>query len=178
MFTMLSQMIVKTALSEMFRIKEHKNTALEWINGVRKITHIGLRNGVEDKVKNTPKPKECEGIISQIPPKYLDNTMTSFVRDIDPFLLSLIVNGKNMKNCMIDSGASNTVMPMKIMEYLGLKVHNKQGRCCVMDSREVLVIGTINSLPYKLAVDLDANLTITIFLLIYLQHMGCCCQEN
>ena len=98
-------------------------------------------------VKNTPKPKECEGIISQIPPRNLDNTMTSFVEVIDPFLLSFIVNGNTLKNFMIDLGASNTVMPVKIMESLGLKVDTKQGRCCTMDLREVLVIGTINALP-------------------------------
>ena len=51
--------------------------------------------------------------------------MTSVVEDIDPFLLSLVVNGKTLKNCMIDLGASNTVMPMKVMESLGLKVDTK-----------------------------------------------------
>ena len=55
--------------------------------------------------------------------------MASMVEDIDPFLLSLVVNGKTLKNCMIDSGASNTVIPMKVMESLGLKVDTKQGRC-------------------------------------------------
>ena len=73
--------------------------------------------------------------------------MTSFVEDINSFLLSLIVNGKTLKNCMIDSGASNSVMPMKIMESLGLKVDTKKGRCCAMDSIEVSIIGSINALP-------------------------------
>ena len=51
--------------------------------------------------------------------------MTSVVKDIEPFMLSLIVNGKTLKNCMIDSGASNTIMPFKVMESLGLEVDTK-----------------------------------------------------
>ena len=51
--------------------------------------------------------------------------MTFVVEDIDPFLLSLVVNGKTLKNCRIDLGGSNTVMPMKVMESLGLKVDTK-----------------------------------------------------
>ena len=112
-------------LFEIFRIEEHKNKALEWINGVGQNTNIGPRKNVQEKVKNTPKEKDYEGIISQIPPRYLDNTMTPIVEDIGPFLLSLIVNGKTLKNCMIDSGASNTIMLVKIMESLGLKVDTK-----------------------------------------------------
>ena len=76
-------------------------------------------------VEKTPKPKECEGIISKIPPIYLYDAMTSIVEDIDPFLLSLIMNGKTLKNYMIDSRDSNIVMPIKIMESLGLKVDTK-----------------------------------------------------
>ena len=85
MFTMLSQMTIKVPLSEMFRIKEQKNKALEWSNGVKKYTNVASRKITEEKIKSTPKPKEREDIISQIPPKYVDNAMTLVVEDIDPF---------------------------------------------------------------------------------------------
>ena len=98
--------------------------------------------------------------------------MTSVVEDIDPFMLSLVVNGKPLKNCTIDSGASNTVIPFKVMESLGLKVDTKQGRCCAMDSQEVSIIGTINALPYKLSAYLDANLTMTILVVDILLMYG------
>ena len=114
MFTMLSQMIVKVPLSEMFRIEEHKSKALEWINGVGKCTNVVPRRITKEKTKCTPKRKESKGIISQIPLRYLDNAMKFVVEDIDPFLLSLVANGKTLKNCMIDSGASNTVMLVKV----------------------------------------------------------------
>ena len=60
----------------MFRIEEHKNKALEWINGVGKYTNVASRKIIEEKIKSTPKPKEPKGIISQIPPRYLENSMT------------------------------------------------------------------------------------------------------
>ena len=63
---------------------------------------------------------------------------------------------------MINSRASITIMPFKVMESLGLEVDTKYGRCCAMDSREVLVMGTINALPYKLATYLEADFTMTV----------------
>ena len=95
------------------------------MNGVGKSTVDGTKRVMNEKVKNTPKSKEYEGVVSQIPPMYLDSAMTSYVEDVDPFFLSLIINGKNLKNYMIDSGASNTMMFAKIMESLGLKVDTK-----------------------------------------------------
>ena len=43
------------------------------------------------------------------------------------------MNGKTLKNCMIDSSASSIVMPFEIMKELGPKVDTTQGRCCTMD---------------------------------------------
>ena len=63
---------------------------------------------------------------------------------------------------MIDSGASNIVMPFEIMKGLGLNVDNTQGRCCAMDKREVFVIGTINALPYRLTAYPDKELTMSV----------------
>ena len=81
---------------------------------------------------------------------------------VNPFFLSLMINGKTLKSCMIDSGASNTVMPTDIMKSLGLKVDTPHGRCQAMDSREVPVIGTIKALPYKLAAYPDKQLTMSV----------------
>ena len=89
--------------------------------------------------------------MSQILQMFLDDSRVAYIEDIDPFFLSLIIKGKIFKNCMIDSGASNTIIPFKIMEALGLKVDTKQGKCRGMDAREVPVIGTINAFPFRLA---------------------------
>ena len=49
MFTMISQMIVKVPLSKMFRIEEHKNKALEWINGVGQYANVTSRKNTKEK---------------------------------------------------------------------------------------------------------------------------------
>ena len=67
--------------------------------------------------------------MSQIPQMYLDNLSVAYLQDIDSFFLSLIIKGRTLKNCMIDSGASNNIMPFKVMEALGLGVDIRQGRC-------------------------------------------------
>ena len=68
---------------------------------------------------------EDSGIMSQIPQMFLDDSSVAYIEDIDPFFLSLIIKGKNLKNCMIESEASNTIMSFKVMEALGLKVDTK-----------------------------------------------------
>ena len=54
---------------------------------------------------------------------------------------------KILKNCMVDSRASNIVTHFQIMEDLGLKVDIKHCRFRVIDVREVYVISTINAFP-------------------------------
>ena len=63
---------------------------------------------------------------------------------------------------MIDSRASNTVMPLEIMKGLDLKVDTTQGWCFAMDKREVIVIGTINALQYKLFTYPNKELTMSV----------------
>ena len=63
---------------------------------------------------------------------------------------------------MIDLGASNTIMPFKVMEALGLKVDTKKGRCRGMDAREVPVIGTINAFSFKLAAYPELTMSVLV----------------
>jgi hypothetical protein len=41
--------------------------------------------------------------------------------DHPPFFMSLQMNGKCLNNCMLDLGASVNMIPLKVMEQLGLK---------------------------------------------------------
>ena len=115
---------------------------------------------------------------------FLDDSLVACIEDIDPFFLSLIIKGKTLKNCIIDLGASNTIMPFKVMEALGLKVDTKQGRCRGMDAREVPVIGTINDFPFRLATYLEVELTMSVLVVDIPRHlisrdtMECCYLEN
>lgn len=82
MISMLSHIVVKFALSKMFRIKEHKNKALSWLSG------IGNSNLIEKKstfIHQTPIIIEDKGVMSQIPQMYLDNSYSLPIRH-RPFL--------------------------------------------------------------------------------------------
>ena len=103
---------------------------------------------------------------------FLDDSSVAYIEDIDPFFLSLVIAGKTLKNCMIDLGALNTIMPFKVMEALGLKVDTKKGRCRGMDGRGFLVIGTISALPFKLATYHKAELTMSILVVDIPPHYG------
>lgn len=118
----------------MFRIEEHKSKAPSWLGGFGNSNVIDRESLMGKEVPLIVKEKEDKGIMSQIPQMYLDNSSTTYIENIDPFFLSLIINGKTLKNFMIDSGALDTVMPFKIMESLSLKVDTNQGKCRAMDA--------------------------------------------
>lgn len=93
---------------------------------------------------------EVKSVINENTEVYLGTTVTSNPSHVNLFFLSLIIDGNFLRNCMIDSRASNNVMPIKIMEEVVSKIDSTYGKCYVMDSRKVLVIGVINKVPYKL----------------------------
>ena len=99
----------------MFKIEEHNNRALASIKGVGQKSEVRRNKLIDERVNTTVNPKEYEGTISQILPMYLDSKIASYVENIDPFFLSVVVNRKTLKNYMIDSGASNIVMRFKSM---------------------------------------------------------------
>lgn len=170
---LLSQIIVKNPLLEMMRIEEHKVKALSWVKGAFSSNTQSSTKANEivsggDSIEN-----QCSEIISEIPQIYLDaNAANVISRIVDPFFLSLIVNGKLLRNCMIDSGASNTIMPIEIMRSLGLKVDSPHGRCQAMYSREVPIIGTIKALPYRLTTFPDKLLTMSVLVVDIPPHYG------
>lgn len=64
MYAILSQMTVKVPLSELFKIAEHKNGAMAWINEVGLKNDEGSRKLVDDKKTPSHKSKDCEGVLS------------------------------------------------------------------------------------------------------------------
>lgn len=57
-------------------------------------------------------------MVSQILQIYLEDTVDESLESVDPFFLSVIINGGVLKNCMIDFGASKNVMPVRIMQSM------------------------------------------------------------
>lgn len=153
-------------LLEMMRIDEHKNKIVALINNITM--------GGKDKVvvnqpkscKSQEKNVEVKEVIDDNLKLYLGATITINPSEVNPFFLSLIIDGKFLRNCMIDSGASNNVTQVKIMEEMGLKVDITYGKFYDMDLREVLIIGVINRVPYKLVAYLEKELFMIMSIIV------------
>jgi len=65
---------------------------------------------------------------------------------VPPFYISLHINDLVLHNCMLDPGASTNVMPLKVMNQLGLKVTRPYWKVCGIDSRNIEAHGLINNL--------------------------------
>jgi hypothetical protein len=74
-----------------------------------------------------------------------------------PFYISLQVNNLLFQNCLLDSGASTNVMPLKTMQQLLLKVKRPYQNICSMDRREVEVLDVIKNLVVRLNIYLDVS---------------------
>jgi hypothetical protein len=63
-----------------------------------------------------------------------------------PFYCSLMVNGLILRNCMLDSGASNNIMTLEVMHELGLQITRPCRNVQAVDAREVPCCGVIKDL--------------------------------
>jgi hypothetical protein len=67
-----------------------------------------------------------------------------------PFYTSLNIHDKVLHNCLMDSGASQNLMPKTVMEELGLEVTKAYHNLYSFDSRKVQCIGVIKDLVVTL----------------------------
>lgn len=150
MFQVLSQIWVIVLVLEMMRIDGHKHKTMVFINSIPRGNKKGMEVDVPKIIESRAKFSEVGTSVNENLEIYLATTITANPNLLNPFLLSLIMDGKVLRNCMIDSCTSNNVMPIKIMEGMGLKVDSTYEKSYDMDSREVLVIGVIYKVPYRL----------------------------
>jgi hypothetical protein len=61
-----------------------------------------------------------------------------------PFFISLLVNELILHNCMLDSGASMNIIPLRVMEKLVLEISQPYQNVCAVDSQPITVCGLIN----------------------------------
>lgn len=92
-----------------------------------------------------------------IPAIYLGSTITNNPSQVDPFYLTLTINNKMIKNCMIDSGAMMNIMPVGVMKELGMGVDTTFGKCYSMDNIFVHVVGVMKDVEFKLATCPEAS---------------------
>jgi hypothetical protein len=67
-----------------------------------------------------------------------------------PFYTSLNIHDKVLHNCLMDSGASHTLMPKTIMDELGLEVTKTYHDMYSFDSKKVKCLGVIKDLVVSL----------------------------
>lgn len=67
-----------------------------------------------------------------------------------PFYLTVIVGNKLVHNCMVDSGASSSVMPKEIADKLGLKYQPLEKGVVQLDGIAVNTLGIIKGLNLTL----------------------------
>lgn len=139
----LSQMKIFVPLLEMMKIPEYKNSTMTLISEVS----FGL-----NKIRHEKKDKSVDSGENKQPSEiYLGTTLHDDPSRVDPFYLTLLINNKVMKNCMIDIGATINVMPLGVMKELGLEVDDNYGTCYAMDNRSVPVVGVLKDLEIKIA---------------------------
>ena len=92
--------------------------------------------------------------------------------DHPPFYVSLLVDNLLLHNCMLDSGASSNVMTRKAMEQLNLRVTRPYHDVCVMDAREVEVVGIILNLQVKLTKYPDIDMSMDVVVIDVLDNWG------
>ncbi|GLJ49503.1 hypothetical protein SUGI_1048970 [Cryptomeria japonica] len=143
----LTQLKVSIPLMEIMKFPEYREKTLEIILGVQK-------EKVNEQKQEVPKGNNNEQMALVI---YLGSTITKNPTQVDPFYLTLVVNNKKVKNCMIDSGAAINVMPVGVMKELGLEVDTTFGKCYAMDNRSVLVVGIMKDVEFKLAAYPEAS---------------------
>ncbi|KAH9310836.1 hypothetical protein KI387_025871 [Taxus chinensis] len=80
---------------------------------------------------------------SSPPQPSLVDTVTSPNEKIKPFYVTLLIASHKLNNCVIDSGASDIVMPAKVAHALGLTLTQTYGSYYSMESREVPLVGRI-----------------------------------
>ncbi|HEX4852156.1 MAG TPA: reverse transcriptase-like protein, partial [Puia sp.] len=139
----LTQVKVSVPLMELMKVEEIKNRTISLISGVPfRVKQNDQTQGEKQVMCNEE---------DETPEVYLGMTMTKCPSQVEPFYVSLVINGKIIRNCMLDSGASTNVMPLAIMQQAGLKIDKACGKCYAMDAREVPVIGIMKDVDFKLA---------------------------
>lgn len=85
---------------------------------------------ISSSTKNTLAIQEAKNL-----PNNLITIPSSVSRKIESFYISLLINGFKLSNCVIDSSASENVMPIKVANCLGLTLTKTFGSCYSMDNK-------------------------------------------
>ncbi|KAH9287597.1 hypothetical protein KI387_031714, partial [Taxus chinensis] len=99
---------------------------------------------------------------SSSPQSILVAAVTSPNETIEPFYLTLPIASHKLSNCVIDSGGSDNVMPVKVAHALGLTLTCAFGSCYSMESTKVPLVGRIKDAQVAFATFLEKRVLATI----------------
>lgn len=81
-----------------------------------------------------------------------------------PFYISLYMGGYKLNNCIIDLGASDNVMPLQIMNSLGLSCMKNHDKCYSLESKSVPLVGQLKDVQVRLESFLEKKIMMTILI--------------
>ena len=64
--------------------------------------------------------------------------------------MTLAMNGKNIDNCMLDTGVGANMMSLKVMQQVGLKVTWPYRNVCGFESKEIPTHGVVENVEVRL----------------------------
>lgn len=91
---------------------------------------------------------------------------------VEPFYVSLLVREYVLKNCIIDSGAFDNVMSIKIAKALKLTMTPNSGSCYTMESKKVPILWKVNDAHVDLARFTDKKVLAMILVAYILASFG------
>lgn len=90
----------------------------------------------------------------------------------NPFYISLLLNGQKLSNCIIDSGASDNIMPQSVAKALGLELTRTFGCCYAMDGKQVPLVGQVKDVQAVLYACPEKGVKLTILVADILASYG------
>jgi hypothetical protein len=97
----------------------------------------------------------------------IKDTINSIQKEIEeknpnPFYISLLLNGQKLSNCIINSGASDNIMPQPVAKALGLELTKTFGCFYSMDGKQVPLVGQVKDIQSILYVCPEKRVKLTI----------------
>lgn len=126
----LSQMKVSVPLLEMMKFPKYKEKNMKMI-------YVVLTYSYKDQNYQGQTKEEEEEVTHVV---YLGTTITKDPSQVDPFYMTLMINNKLVRNCMLDSRAAMNIMPFEVKKELGVLVDTTYGSFYAIENRYVPMV--------------------------------------
>lgn len=127
------------------------------------VTSAHVTDNVSEDVGAADEPT----FVSERCSKNIEATANSVQKEMEekkpnPFYISLLLNGQRLSNCIIDSEASDNIMPQPVAKALGLELTKTFGCCYAMDGKQVPLVGQVKDVQAVLYACPEKRVRLTI----------------